>query len=307
MDSEKYAYVTVLTTDTYLIGVLALKECLNRVKSKYKLVVLINNSINEKTIKIMKNFNIEIIKINSVEIPQRIMTKNAGTNYNRWSNTFDKLRVFGLIQFDKIIYLDSDMYIRKNIDHLFEAENMSAVIDRHYCTIDSNYMELTSGILVIEPKKNLDIQIAKKIPTCINKFEQFGDQDVIQQYYTDWKLKDNLHLPLTYNMFILHLEYFIKEEEQNKLEYKDFKKIELNDLNIIHFICKKKPWDFKIDEIDKYIEFLNDIRKKDYEECDIEEQRKMFEAEFELSQKYTKMITLEYMEIIQNISKKIGI
>lgn len=304
---KKYSYITVLTTENYLIGVLALKECLNRLNSKYRLAVLINNNITEKTINILKSFDIDVIKIDKIEIPEQIKMQNAGTNYNRWSNTFDKLRMFSLTQFDKIVYLDSDMYIRKNIDELFDAEDMSAVIDRHYCTIDPEYMELTSGVLVVEPKKNLDLEIAKKIPICIEKFGQFGDQDVIQQYYEDWRLKPNLHLPLVYNMFILHLEYFIKSNNPSKFNYRDFQKIDFENLKIIHFICKKKPWDFNKSQIDEYIEFLNTIRKKDYEDCDIKEQKDMIKAEFSLVPEYTKKVTLEYMDILEKVSKEIGI
>ena len=199
------------------------------------------------------------------------------------------------------------MYIRKNIDELFDAEDMSAVIDRHYCTIDPEYMELTSGVLVVEPKKDLDLEIAKKIPICIEKLGQFGDQDVIQQYYEDWRLKPNLHLPLVYNMFILHLEYFIKSNNPSKFNYRDFQKIDFENLKIIHFICKKKPWDFNKSQIDEYIEFLNTIRKKDYEDCDIKEQKDMIEAEFSLAPEYTKKVTLEYMDILEKVSKEIGI
>ena len=100
---KKYSYITVLTTENYLIGVLALKECLNRLNSKYRLAVLINNNITEKTINILKSFDIDVIKIDKIEIPEQIKMQNAGTNYNRWSNTFDKLRMFSLTQFDKIV------------------------------------------------------------------------------------------------------------------------------------------------------------------------------------------------------------
>lgn len=305
MPNQKYAYVTVLTTESYLIGVFALKESLNRVKAKYPLVVLVNDNITDASISKMKDFGIEVMKIKSIEIPESIMSKNAGTNYNRWTNTFDKLRMFGLTEFDKFVYLDSDMYIRKNIDELFEAENMSAVVDRHYCTVDPNYLELTSGVLVIVPEKDLDIKIAEKITQVMNKYDQFGDQDVIQEYYSDWKLKENLHLSVIYNMFILHLDYYIKDEVKSDFNYRDFQKVNFDDLKIIHFICKKKPWQFTIDQIDEYIDFLNDVRQKDYLDCDVEEQKKMFEAEFSLGRKYTKIVSLEYMDIIKSVSDKI--
>ena len=82
--------------------------------------------------------------------------KNDKGIFSHWTNTFDKLLIFELIQFDKLVYLDSDMYIRKNIDELFERENMSAVIDRRIGPIISeDWIKLTSGLMVIEPKKDI--------------------------------------------------------------------------------------------------------------------------------------------------------
>ena len=56
-----------------------------------------------------------------------------------------------------------------------------------------------------------------------------------------------------------------------------------------------------------FVEFLNTIRKKDYEDCDIKEQKEMIEAEFSLAPEYTKKVTLEYMDILEKVSKEIGI
>lgn len=303
MIEKKYAFVTVLTTDDYLIGVLSLNEALKRVNSKYPFVVVVNNNVKEETIKKMSDLGIAVKKVKSIDIPEGVLDKNEGTNYTRWNNTFDKLRIFSLTEFDKIVCLDSDMYIRENIDELFEQEHMAATIDRHYCAIDSNYIEMTSGVMVVVPEKDLDLKIAENIIAVKNKLNQFGDQDLIQEYYSNWKNEENLHLPLIYNMFILHLDYFIKENGNITSNCKDFQKYNLDDLKIIHFICKKKPWQFTKKEIDTYIEFLEDVRKKDYEDCEIEEQKEMFEVEFEIDRKFTKKLTLEYMDIIETARK----
>ena len=38
---------------------------------------------------------------------------------SRFDNVFTKLRVFGLIEYDKVVLLDTDMYVKANIDDLF--------------------------------------------------------------------------------------------------------------------------------------------------------------------------------------------
>lgn len=304
MIEKKYAFITVLTTDDYLIGVLSLNEALKRVNSKFPFVVIVNNNVKEETISKMENLGISVKKVKSIDIPEGVLDKNEGTNYTRWNNTFDKLRIFGLTEFDKIVCLDSDMYIKENIDELFEEEHMAATVDRHYCTIDPKYREMTSGVMVIVPEKDLDLKIAEKMIDVKNKLNQFGDQDLIQEYYSNWKNEGNLHLPMLYNMFILHLDYFIKGNGSVESDCRDFQKYNLGDLKIIHFICKKKPWQFSKSEIDTYIEFLEGVRKKDYEDCDVEEQKGMFEVEFKINRDFTKKLTLEYMDIIEKVREQ---
>ena len=53
--------------------------------------------------------------------------------------------------------------------------------------------------------------------------------------------------------------------------------------------------------IDEYADFQDEIRKIDYDICEDEEQRKMFEAAFKLGRDVTKKVTLEYMEILESV------
>ena len=54
MIEKNYAFVTVLTTDDYLIGVLSLNESLKRVNSKYPFIVVVNNNVKQETIEKME-------------------------------------------------------------------------------------------------------------------------------------------------------------------------------------------------------------------------------------------------------------
>ena len=56
MIEKNYAFVTVLTTDDYLIGVLSLNESLKRVNSKYPFIVVVNNKKQEVHLKKLYNY-----------------------------------------------------------------------------------------------------------------------------------------------------------------------------------------------------------------------------------------------------------
>ena len=57
------SYVCVLSTDNYLDGVLVLNENLQRIKSNYPLLCIINENISKKTRDILKCFGIEYKEI----------------------------------------------------------------------------------------------------------------------------------------------------------------------------------------------------------------------------------------------------
>lgn len=301
MEKVKKAYITSLSTENYLIGVLALKECLNRVNAQYPLVVLVNDGISRKTINKLEDKGILVIKKDRIKIPDEVKKRNDEKLLSRWSNTFDKLLVFGLTEFDKLVYIDSDMYIRKNIDELFDKPHMSATIDRKNCCIDFNWKKMTSGLVVIEPQENLDLELAETMKKVQEKYTEFGDQDVIQWHYPCWENDTKLHLPLKYNIFVLHLDYYIKHENSEKSTCRDYEMYDLEDVAVYHFITRNKPWQYTRETIQDYIDFQDEIRKIDYDLCTDAEQRKMFEAAFKLGRDITKKITLEYMEILEKV------
>ena len=148
------SYITVLSTENYLKGVLCLIESLKRTNTKYPISVLVTDNISSTIEGVLKQNKVNVIRKNKVCVPKSIKMKNQMGNFEHWTNTFDKLQIFELTEFQKLVYLDSDMYVRKNIDELFEKESMSATIDRPTGPIflDDYEIKLTSGIMVIEPE-----------------------------------------------------------------------------------------------------------------------------------------------------------
>lgn len=248
------AYVTLLNSENYLKGVLCLNESLKRVNSQYPLIVAITREISEKSRQILNNNNIKTVVIEKMDVPKCIKDKNSKGMFSHWSNTFDKLQIFEMTQFEKIVFLDSDMYVRKNIDNLFDCKNLSAVIDRREPNVINEWKKLTSGTLVIEPKEGIVEKFVEIMKEISEKRESIGDQDVLQEYDENWGEKEELHLDVLYNTFFIYLDYYIKVNGYN-----------LEDISVIHFILKTKPWELTKDDIDKYLEFLESRLKYNYE------------------------------------------
>lgn len=139
---------------------------------------------------------------------------------------------------------------------------MSAVIDKHFGpNITPRYIKLTSGVMIIEPKTGSIERFKKIIETIINKREAIGDQDILQEYDTEWHNKKELHLKNRYNIFFPYLEYYINCQEYI-----------LDNINVIHFIYTKKPWMFNGEKkLDNYLDYVNNFTKEDYKKTNIPE------------------------------------
>lgn len=124
---KKYAYVTVLTSQNYLAGIRTLLFSLNKVKSSYPLVVLVPAGFDQQCQQTMKAWGASVEVVDDIDLGD--LAQKQVRAY--WNNTFLKLRVFDLIQFDKIIYVDSDMivlktsiiYLKKNTYPPYKAES----------------------------------------------------------------------------------------------------------------------------------------------------------------------------------------
>ena len=151
---DRKCYATILSTDSYLPGVLSLFESIRRTNTKISdFVVVVNQQIKEETINRLRENGIIVKRMPKIEAPQRIKSKNK--LFPHWNNTFDKFNIFALTEYDKVVYVDSDIFVADNIDELFEQPNMSAVVAGKSYPFNKNWNELNSGLMVIEPKEGM--------------------------------------------------------------------------------------------------------------------------------------------------------
>ena len=237
-------YVCVLSTDDYLDGVLLLDYNLKVLNSKYPLLCLINENISDDTIKVLDYFNIKHKLVNSI-------TYDNKDNVNRWNNTFDKLNVFNLTEYDKLIYLDTDMLILKNIDNLFEINRFTMVPD-----IPFNDNTFNSALMIIKPNINTYKELIDLVNLNINNNSTYiGDQTIINDYYKD---KNVITLEKKYNAMRALYKY------EDKYKSNEVTK-EVESPVIVHYISQPKPFmvdDYDDEYSDIYKEYLNIIRER---------------------------------------------
>ena len=260
---SKYAYCTVLTNESYTDGVLSLWNSIIKTKSIYPLVVLISNKISKEIINKLSGIMHTYVFDEDINLDKRVLKDNSGF-FEKWNTTFYKLKVLNLCEYEKIVMLDADMIVMKNLDHLFDRPHMSCSFA---VTSKKVYIGLNSGLMVLKPSKDLYDKMVSSILPAKEAYggKPIGDQDVYRYVYSDWNSHHELHLPMTYNCYNSEIDAFVKNKE---LLFKD--------IYVIHFILTK-PWTIKNSVLlkqkilrifgiykDKYILKSNIIWKKQY-------------------------------------------
>lgn len=121
-EPPRYAYATLITRASYLAGVVILAHTLKKHASRYPLVVLYTSTLSENAIRSLEleapNSNIILRKCDPLLPRKDIKTLLIA---KRFEDTWTKLRVFELTDYDTVCYLDADMAIFRPMDEIFNT------------------------------------------------------------------------------------------------------------------------------------------------------------------------------------------
>lgn len=234
----KKTFVTLLSSPAYLEGVIVLHRSLQKYgKTVYPFMCVCSQSIDNHVIDVLEKEGIVTYKLPISSIEGLDLSKQH-TAYERWSNTFDKLMIWGLTEFDKIVYVDSDMIILDNIDNLFDKVPFTAVAAGSIY----NWNHFNSGIMVFEPNMAIRNVLLSLIPSTIDDILTekgcVGDEDVIIKYMPEWEERKELHLHEGYNLVFRGMT-----EYHRKYDFNYGKNIK-----VVHFIGPwyDKPWNHSL-------------------------------------------------------------
>lgn len=120
------AFVTMVTSDAYVVGALVLAYSLRRTGTSRKLICMATSQLAADSIATLR----EVYDVRFVTP----IDSGDGRNLRLLGRpelgpTFTKIQVWTLSDLDKVVFLDADMLILKNIDDLFTREEFSACPD----------------------------------------------------------------------------------------------------------------------------------------------------------------------------------
>jgi len=235
------AYITLLSSEDYLDAVLVLNRSLKYSKSNYALVVAVTEDIYDKVHDILCEDGCIVEKIERISYSDYITSKYKDHSV---LNTASKINLFSLKNYDKLVYLDADSIVMKNVDDLFNYPDGAMLKS----DVDMGFG--LSNLFVFYPR-NHEEELYKKL------------------------IEDSVHFD---GDLLGNLWFFTRSSEAHQIspEYCASYHEECIDPNtkIYHFVNKNKPWlnidNFKDTEVIKLykkllknvdLNLLNNLRK----------------------------------------------
>lgn len=218
-DARKHreAYATILhSANVYVCGAITAAQSIRMSGSTRDLVILVDETISEHHRGGLEAAGWKVRTIQRIRNPKA--EKDA---YNEWN--YSKFRLWQLTDYDKVIFIDADLLILRNIDFLFTMPEITAT--------GNNGTLFNSGVMIVEPS-NCTFQL---LMDHINEIESYngGDQGYLNEIFTWWH-----RIPKHMN-FLKH--FWMGDEEEIKA-----KKIRLFGadppvLYVLHYLGMK-PW-----------------------------------------------------------------
>lgn len=132
----RLAYVTYISSSEFALPAAVLMFSIANTGSQYARAICVTKEVSQSDRSWLSLFA-QIIEIEKIPSPLRV-------DNERYRDVFTKLRMWELIMFDKVLYIDTDVIIRKNIDVLFDLSEWSVPIDAE----EGRY---STGMMVLQP------------------------------------------------------------------------------------------------------------------------------------------------------------
>lgn len=206
----------------------------------YKFYILDSNITEYNKQKLLEiksniNFDIEYLKIDAS------LFKNAPVTHHFKVETYYRLSLPSIIDVDKLIYLDVDTLVMKNIAELYNIE-----LNNAYAAAVEDILSITTTMHKLDVKRYFNAGVMllnlKKIRED-NLEEQFFDVVNNHSELISWVDQCVLNYVFKENVLFLDETYNFQHQDSIPIALKNYKK-KKNNIMVLHFVSQKKPWNF---------------------------------------------------------------
>jgi alpha-N-acetylglucosamine transferase len=233
--TEAHAYVTLVTNADYAKGAVALVRSLVRTGTKADIVVMHTGGVPLEALAPVAVLGARLAPVELLPTSAAFNERHSRARQHEAApfikgekpafhtplDNFAKLRLWQLAGYEKIVFLDADVLVLRNIDRLFSYPEFSAAPNVYESLAD--FHRLNSGVFVASPSEAIFSAMLEELDRPGASWRR-TDQTFLQEFFPDWH-----GLPVFFNM--LQYVWF------NLPELWDWKSI-----SVLHYQYEK-PWE----------------------------------------------------------------
>ncbi|KAJ7978153.1 Hexosyltransferase [Quillaja saponaria] len=250
--STDEAYVTLLYGDEFLLGVRVLGKSIRDNGSKKDLVALVSDGVSDNAKELLQADGWIVKKISLLANPNQVRP-------TRFWGVYTKLKIFNMTNYKKVVYLDADTIVVRNIDDLFKCGK--------FCANLKHSERLNSGVMVVEPSETVFNDMMSKVNTL--QSYTGGDQGFLNSYYSAFPnahvFEPNLSQEVLKSRPVPEMERLSTLYNADVGLYMLANKwmVDESELRVIHYtLGPLKPWDWWTSWLLKPVDVWQNVREQ---------------------------------------------
>jgi hypothetical protein len=197
--SPRYAFATIHYEGTpadaeYILGIRVLMQSLQPLQCPF--LIMVSKSVSQSSIRLFESEGATVIPVEDVSNP-------FGHVLARFQNTFNKLYLWNMTEYDRVIYLDADN-IAVQQDMVYDLFRCG-----HFCIVYMNPCHFHTGLMVVKPDRQLYSRMLQQLAE-VGSYDG-ADQGFLSSFFDPgcWKapLFNPANGPSEAPMNALHLAY----------------------------------------------------------------------------------------------------
>ncbi|KAG6474156.1 UDP-glucuronate:xylan alpha-glucuronosyltransferase 1-like [Zingiber officinale] len=211
------AFATILhSAEVYVCGAIAAARSIRMAGSTRDMVILVDESISDQHRHGLEAAGWKVRTIQRIRNPKA--EKHAYNEYN-----YSKFRLWQLTEYDKVIFIDADLLVLRNIDFLFGMPEIAAT--------GNDATLFNSGVMVVEPSE-CTFRLLMEHVHEITSYNG-GDQGYLNEIFTWW------HRVPRHMNFLKH--FWEGDTEATKAKKTRLLAAESPGIYVLHYLGLK-PW-----------------------------------------------------------------
>ncbi|KAK7376282.1 hypothetical protein VNO78_34746 [Psophocarpus tetragonolobus] len=251
-ERTEVAYVTLLYGDEFLLGVRVLGKSIRNSGSNKDMVVLVSDGVSDYANTLLQADGWIVEKISLLANPNQVRPK-------RFWGVYTKLKIFNMTYYKKVVYLDADTIVVKNIEELFKCGK--------FCANLKHSERLNSGVMVVQPSATIFNDMMSKVTTLPSYTG--GDQGFLNSYYAGFPnahlFEPNLAPEMLDTRPVPEMERLSTLYNADVGLYMLANKwmVDENELRVIHYtLGPLKPWDWWTSWLVKPVDVWQNVREQ---------------------------------------------